>query len=441
LKQKAAPAKGPLKESSMFDLKFVRSNLENVMKTIKNRGYDLDISQFENLDQERRKKLTALEELRHRRNRVSNEIAAIKKGGQDASSIIQEMKGLSSEIKEKEKELPQLLEQLNRLLMVIPNIPHESVMVGRDERDNPVVRTWGEIREVDFQALPHWEIGERLGILDFAAAAKIAGARFALYRGPGARLERALINFMLDIHTHEHGYMEVLPPFLVNTAAMTGTGQLPKFKEDLFKIEGWDFYLIPTAEVPVTNIHREEVLSEEQLPRYYVSYTPCFRSEAGSYGKDTRGLIRQHQFNKVELVKFVRPEGSYDELEKLTRNAEEILRRLELPYRVVSLCTGDLGFSSAKTYDLEVWLPGQELYREISSCSNFGDFQARRSDIRFKRKGGSGTEFVHTLNGSGLAVGRTVVAILENYQQPDGSVAIPEALKPYMQGVDHIRPL
>lgn len=425
----------------MFDLKFVRSNLENVMKTIKNRGYDLDMSQFEILDQERRKKLTILEELRHGRNRVSNEIAAMKKRGEDASSIINEMKDLSSEIKEKEKELPRLLEKLNQLLMIIPNIPHESVEVGRDERDNPVIRTWGEIRKMDFQALPHWEIGERLGILDFAAAAKIAGARFVLYRGPGARLERALINFMLDIHTNEHGYMEVLPPFLVNSAAMTGTGQLPKFKEDLFKIEGWDFYLIPTAEVPVTNIHREEILSEDQLPQYYVSYTPCFRSEAGSYGKDTRGLIRQHQFNKVELVKFVRPEGSYDELEKLTQNAEEILRRLELPYRVVSLCTGDLGFSSAKTYDLEVWLPGQDLYREISSCSNFCEFQARRADIRFRRKGGSGTEFVHTLNGSGLAVGRTVVAILENYQQSDGNVAIPEALRPYMKGMDNIHPL
>ncbi len=425
----------------MFDLKFVRSNLENVMKTIKNRGYDLDMSQFEILDQERRKKLTILEELRHGRNRVSNEIAAMKKRGEDASSIINEMKDLSSEIKEKEKELPRLLEKLNQLLMIIPNIPHESVEVGKDERDNPVIRTWGEIRKMDFQALSHWEIGERLGILDFAAAAKIAGARFALYRGPGARLERALINFMLDIHTNEHGYMEVLPPFLVNSAAMTGTGQLPKFKEDLFKIEGWDFYLIPTAEVPVTNIHREEIFSEDQLPQYYVSYTPCFRSEAGSYGKDTRGLIRQHQFNKVELVKFVRPEGSYDELEKLTRNAEEILRRLELPYRVVSLCTGDLGFSSAKTYDLEVWLPGQDLYREISSCSNFCEFQARRADIRFRRKGGSGTEFVHTLNGSGLAVGRTVVAILENYQQSDGNVAIPEALKPYMKGMDNIHPL
>jgi seryl-tRNA synthetase len=312
------------------------------------------------------------------------------------------------------------------------------VLVGKNEKDNPVVRKWGEIREMDFEPRAHWEIGETLGILDFECAAKIAGSRFALYRGPGAKLERALISFMLDIHTQEHGFTEILPPFMVNGASMTGTGQLPKFKEDLFKVEGWDLYLIPTAEVPVTNIHRDEILNEEDLPIYYAAYTPCFRSEAGSYGKDTRGLIRQHQFNKVELVKFVRPETSYDELEKLTRNAEEVLRRLKLPYRVVSLCTGDLGFSAAKTYDLEVWLPGQDLYREISSCSNFTDFQARRAGIRFKRKGGSGTELVHTLNGSGLAVGRTLVAIIENYQQKDGSISIPEALRPYMGGIDAI---
>jgi seryl-tRNA synthetase len=348
------------------------------------------------------------------------------------------MKQVSSDIKEQEKELPQLVEKLNKLLMVIPNMPHESVAIGKDEKDNPVIRTWGEIRKMDFEPLPHWEIGEKLGILDFARAAKLAGARFALYLGLGAKLERSLINFMLDVHTQEHGYTEVLPPFMVNSACMTGTGQLPKFKEDLFKIEDWDLYLVPTAEVPVTNIYREEILNEEELPIYHVAYTPCFRSEAGSHGKDTRGLTRQHQFNKVELVKFTRPEESYDELEKLTRNAEEILRRLELPYRVISLCTGDLGFSAAKTYDLEVRLPGHNLYREISSCSNFSDFQSRRAGIRFKRKGGSGTELVHTLNGSGLAVGRTLLAILENYQQADGSVAIPEALKPYMGGVDSI---
>lgn len=424
----------------MLDLKYVRSNLNNVGRMIKSRGYDLDISQFEALDGERRKRLTSLEDLRHRRNKVSEEIADMKKRGEDASPVIDEMKQVSSDIKEKEKQLTQYVDGLNQLLMVIPNIPHESVAFGKDEGDNPVIRTWGNIRQMDFRAVPHWDIGERLGILDFSRAAKLAGARFALYIGLGAKLERALIDFMLDIHTKEHGYTEVLPPFMVNSASMTGTGQLPKFKEDLFKIEGWDLYLIPTAEVPVTNIHRDEIIAEEDLPIYYVSYTPCFRSEAGSYGKDTRGLIRQHQFNKVEMVKFTRPEESYDELEKLTRNAEEILRRLELPYRVISLCTGDLGFSAAKTYDLEVWLPSQELYREISSCSNFSDFQARRAGIRFKRKGSSGTGLVHTLNGSGLAVGRTVVAILENYQQADGSVAIPEALKPYMGGIDSICP-
>jgi seryl-tRNA synthetase len=427
------------KEFLMLDLKFVRSNLDSMKEMLKTRGYDLDISRFETLDKERRARLTLLEELRHRRNQVSDEIAVMKKNGEDASSAIAEMKTVSSNIKEKEKELPLCVDELNEMLMIIPNMPHESVPIGKNETDNPVIRTWGEIREMGFEALPHWEIGEKLGILDFARAAKIAGARFALYRGLGARLERALINFMLDIHTKEHGYTEILPPFMVNSDSMIGTGQLPKFKEDLFKIEGWDFYLIPTAEVPLTNIHREEVLSEDQLPVYYVSYTPCFRSEAGSYGKDTRGLIRQHQFNKVELVKFTRPEESYDELEKLTRNAEEILRRLELPYRVIALCTGDLGFSAAKTYDLEAWLPGQGLYREISSCSNFTDFQARRAGIRFKRKGAKGTELVNTLNGSGLAVGRTLVAILENYQQADGSVRIPEALRPYMGDTDFIR--
>jgi seryl-tRNA synthetase len=422
----------------MLDLKFIRSNLDKVKEMLKNRGYDLDISVFESVDEERREILTTLESLRHQRNRVSDDIASMKKKGEDASQIIGEMKKVSAEIKEREAELSQVEDKINPFLMIVPNMPHESVAIGVDENDNPEIRKWGEIREMDFEPLPHWEIGERLDILDFARASKIAGARFALYRGAGALLERALINFMLDVHTREHGYTEVLPPFMVNSATMTGTGQLPKFKEDLFKIEGWDYYLIPTAEVPVTNIHREEILREEDLPFYYVSYTPCFRSEAGSYGKDTRGLIRQHQFNKVELVKFSRPEESWDELEKLTNDAEEILKRLELPYRVVSLCTGDLGFSAAKTYDLEVWLPGQNLYREISSCSNFGEFQARRAGIRFKKKGASGTQLVHTLNGSGLAVGRTLVAVLENCQQKDGSVAIPEALKPYMGGMEFI---
>jgi len=424
----------------MLDLRFIRANLEAVKQMLKNRRNDLDISVFETIDRRRREILPALEALRHRRNTVSEEIAQMKKQRQDASGLIGEMKKVSVEIKEMEAALSQVDEDLKPFLMVIPNMPHESVPVGAASEDNPVVRTWGAIPEMDFEALSHWDIGEKLGILDFAAASKLSGSRFALYRGAGARLERALISFMLDIHTSEHGYTEVLPPFMVNSASMTGTGQLPKFKEDLFKIEGWDLFLIPTAEVPVTNIHRDEVLAEESLPIHYVSYTPCFRSEAGSYGKDTRGLIRQHQFNKVELVKFCKPEDSYRELEDLTRNAETILQRLELPYRVVSLCTGDLGFASAKTYDLEVWLPGQKLYREISSCSNFEDFQARRAGIRFKRKGASGTELVHTLNGSGLAVGRTLVAVLENYQQKDGTVRIPRVLQSYMGGIEFIKP-
>jgi seryl-tRNA synthetase len=422
----------------MLDLKFVRSNLSDIKTMIHDRGYDLDLSRFEQLDKERRERLSILEELRHRRNKVSDDIATMKKKGEDATDVISEMKAVASEIKEKEKELPRFVEELEQLLQLIPNIPDESVPVGKDEKDNPVIRSWGETPNFSFEPLPHWEIGETLGILDFACAAKLSGSRFALYRGAGAAMERALINFMLHIHTTEHGYTEILPPFMVNAASMFGTGQLPKFEEDLFKVKGRDLYLIPTAEVPVTNMYRDEVLKEEDLPATYVAYTPCFRSEAGSYGKDTRGLIRQHQFNKVELVKFAKPEDSYDELEKLTNNAEEILKRLELPYRVVNLCTGDIGFSAAKTYDLEVWLPGQGLYREISSCSNFVDFQARRSSIRFKRKGKSGTELVHTLNGSGLAVGRTLVAILENYQREDGSVEIPKALRHYMGGIESI---
>jgi len=423
----------------MLDLKFVRSNLGLVTDMLKDRDYDLDLSGFQSLDEKRRSILANLEELRYRRNKVSDQIATMKKGGEDASSLISEMKTVSKEIKEIEAELPEIVDQLNRLLMFVPNIPHESVVVGKNADDNPVVRSWGKIRDFDCTPLPHWEIGERLNILDFSRAAKIAGSRFSLQCGLGATLERALINFMLDIHTKHHGYTETLPPFLVNSVSMTGTGQLPKFSEDLFKVDGWDLFLIPTAEVPVTNIHRDEILSFDELPIRYVSYTPCFRSEAGSYGKDTRGLIRQHQFNKVELVKFCCPEDSDRELESLTVDAEEILQRLDLPYRVVSLCTGDLGFSAAKTYDVEVWIPGQDLFREISSCSNFTDFQARRANIRFRRKKGGGTEFVHTLNGSGLAVGRTLVAILENYQQPDGSVVIPEALRPYLDGLSIIK--
>ena len=422
----------------MLDLKFIRANMAQVKKNVEIRGYDLDLSRFESLDMDRRDKLSVLEELRQRRNRTSDEIAQMKKKGEDASQVIAEMKEVSLRIKVREQELVHVQAEIDELRMVIPNMLDESVPPGKDEADNPVLRKWGEIRKMDFEALPHWEIGESLRILDFACAAKLSGARFALYRGQGARLERALISLMLDIHTGEHGYKEILPPFMVNSASMTGTGQLPKFEEDLFKIKDRDLYLIPTAEVPVTNIHRDEILKEKNLPIYYAAYTPCFRSEAGSHGRDTRGLIRQHQFNKVELVKFSKPENSREELEKLTNNAEEILKRLKLPYRVIILCSGDTGFSAAKTYDLEVWLPGQGLYREISSCSSFTDFQARRSGIRFKREGGKGTELLHTLNGSGLAVGRTVVAILENYQNADGTVTVPEALQPYMGGLKTI---
>ncbi|MBW1713572.1 MAG: serine--tRNA ligase, partial [Deltaproteobacteria bacterium] len=329
--------------------------------------------------------------------------------------------------------------EIQQWLLVVPNIPHQSVPVGKDEEDNRVERTWGQIPNFDFEPKPHWDLGEALGLLDFERAAKLTGARFALLWGQAARLERALINFMLDIQTQEHGYKEVLPPFMVNSATMTGTGQLPKFKEDLFKLDNWDYWLIPTAEVPVTNIHAQEILNESDLPLMYTAYTPCFRAEAGSYGRDTRGLIRQHQFDKVELVTFALPEDSYDALERLTGHAEEILKRLELPYRVVSLCSGDLGFSAAKTYDLEVWLPSANVYREISSCSNFEDFQARRAEIRFKRAGKKGTELVHTLNGSGLAVGRTLVAIMENYQQADGSIVVPRSLRPYLGGLEVIR--
>jgi seryl-tRNA synthetase len=423
----------------MLDLKFVRSNLGLVRDGLEKRGYDLDLSRFQSLDEKRRSILANLEQLRHQRNTVSDRIAVMKKSGEDASSLISEMKTVSKRIKEIEGELPAAMDELNTLLMLLPNMPDESVVVGETSDDNPVIRTWGTKSDFSFDPRAHWEIGEGLGILDFSRASKIAGSRFSLQTGLGASLERALINFMLDVHVKAHGYTEGRPPFLVNSDSMTGTGQLPKFREDLFKVDGWDLFLIPTAEVPVTNIHRDEILSSDQLPIRYASYTPCFRSEAGSYGKDTRGLIRQHQFNKVELVKFCRPEDSYEELESLTADAEKILQRLELPYRVVSLCTGDLGFSAAKTYDLEVWLPGQELYREISSCSNFTDFQARRANIRFRRKKGGGTELVHTLNGSGLAVGRTLVAILENHQQPDGSVIIPEALRPYLDGLAVIK--
>ena len=422
----------------MLEIKFVRQNLEVVQRALETRGESTDLDAFIRYDRKRRDILLEIETLRHRRNVVSEEIAAKKRDGENADDQVTEMREVSGRIKTLEKDLTESETAVKEIIMGLPNIPHESVPVGRDESDNPVVKTVGDPPEFPFEPRAHWTIGTELGIFDFERAAKITGARFPLYLGAGAKLERALINFMLDIHTSVHGYREVLPPFIVNRGTMTGTGQLPKFEEDLFKIEGWDYFLIPTAEVPVTNIHQGEILDEEMLPVLYTAYTPCFRSEAGSYGKDTRGLIRQHQFNKVELVKFTTPETSYEELETLLDNAESILKRLGLPYRVIVLCTGDLGFSAAKTYDIEVWMPSQGVYREISSCSNFESFQARRANIRFRRKGKKGTELVHTLNGSGLAVGRTVAAIVENYQQADGSVMIPEVLRPYMNGLESI---
>ena len=422
----------------MLEIKFVRQNLELVQEALRKRGQGDDLKEFLHHDSERRAILLEVEALKHRRNTVSERIAEMRRDKQDASDLIAEMKAVSEQIKSLDEQLSQHEQGLQSILMGLPNLPHPSVPVGEDAEANVIIKKVGEPPSFDFQPLPHWEIGEKLGILDFERAAKIAGTRFALYLGYGARLERALINFMLDVQTKERGYLEVLPPFMANRTSTTATGQLPKFEEDLFKLEGWDYYLVPTAEVPVTNIHQGEILDEGELPKRYAAYTPCFRSEAGSYGKDTRGLIRQHQFNKVELVKFTTPESSYEELESLLSDAESILQRLGLPYQVVVLCTGDLGFSAAKTYDIEVWVPGQQKYREISSCSNFEDFQARRGNIRFKRKGKKGTTLVHTLNGSGIAVGRTVVAILENFQQEDGSVIIPEALRPYMDGMERI---
>jgi seryl-tRNA synthetase len=424
----------------MLEIKFVRQNLSDVKRALEARHSELDISAFQTADDLRRGVLVELEELRHQRNRVSDQIADLKKVGEDAKVLVEQMRLVSAKIKILEQELAVHQETLDKILLEIPNIPDASVPFGKDAADNSLVKQVGTPPHFGYDAQAHWDIGTRLGILDFERAAKITGARFPLYLGAGAHLERALINFMLDIHVSEHGYTEVLPPFAVNRQSMTNTGQLPKFEQDLFKLEGWDYFMIPTAEVPLTNLHQGEVLDEGRLPIYYTAVTPCFRSEAGSYGKDTRGLIRQHQFNKVEMVKLTHPEASYDELEKMLTNAEAVLQRLGLPYQVVSLCTGDMGFSAAKTYDLEVWMPGQGAYREISSCSNCESFQARRANIRFRQKGKKGTELVHTLNGSGLAVGRTVAAILENYQQADGSVVTPEALRPYMGGMEVIKP-
>lgn len=425
----------------MYDLRILRENLDSIRDQLGQRGADIQWEDLSKLSEERRALTSQVERLRFELKRGSEDVAKLKREKQPADSAIKAMKEVGDRIAESETSLRAIEERLNDLALRIPNLPHTSVPAGNSAEQNVTLRQWGAPPVLSFAAKSHWDIGETLGILDFDRATKIAGARFAVLTGAGARLERALINFMLDLHTSEHGYREVIPPLMVNRSAMTGTGQLPKFEEDLFRLRDEDFFLIPTAEVPLTNLHRDEILSESALPIRYTAFTPCFRREAGSYGKDTRGLIRLHQFNKVELVAFTTPDRSYEELERLTSHAETVLQKLGLHYRVMTLCTGDMGFSAAKTYDIEVWLPSQNHYREISSCSNFEAFQARRAGIRFKGSGGkkdSKTDFVHTLNGSGLAIGRTLVAVLENYQQPDGSVIVPDALRPYMGGTDRI---
>jgi len=421
----------------MLDMKYIRENMDEAEQRLRTRGTLSYLDGFRELDDRRRALLKEGESLKELRNRVSDEIGRTKDKSLVQDKIL-EMREVSQKIKGLDEELGRVDAELQSFLLTVPNLPHAATPIGASENDNVLVRSWGEPQELPFKAKAHWDIGEDLGILDFERGAKITGARFTLYRGAGARLERALINFMLDLHTDTHGYQEVLPPFMVNRDSMTGTGQLPKFEDDLFKMVDPEFFMIPTAEVPVTNIHRGEILKRTDLPISYAAYTPCFRREAGSYGKDTRGLIRQHQFNKVELVKFVHPSESDAELEKLTGHAEKVLQLLGLPYRVMALCSGDIGFSSARTYDIEVWLPGQSCYREISSCSTFTDFQARRASIRFREDEKAKPEFVHTLNGSGLAVGRTLVAVLENYQQEDGSVVVPDCLRPYMGGLERI---
>ena len=416
----------------MLDMKFVRENPELVMDAMRKRNANVNLDEFLELEKKRRELTLQVEALKSQRNAASQEIGKMKKAGESADAQMAEVRALGDKIAEDDKELKDIEARLKEILMTIPNMPAADTPVGSSDADNPVVRTWREPAKFAFEPQAHWDIGEKLNILDVERAGKVSGARFTFYRGLGSRLERSVINFFLDIHTGENGYTEFFPPFIVNKDSMQGTGQLPKFAEDMFNLEGRDYYLIPTAEVPITNLHRDEILSGDDLPLYYTAYSACFRAEAGSAGRDTRGLIRQHQFNKVELVKFTKPEDSWDELEKLTANAAKVLQLLELPYRVVRLCTGDIGFSSAATYDLEVWLPAANCYREISSCSNFLDFQARRANIRFRRDTKSKPEFVHTLNGSGVAVGRTVAAILENYQQADGSVIVPKVLRPYM---------
>lgn len=406
---------------------------------MKKRGSEFDVQKLVAADEKRRDLIKAVEGLKSEKNTTSEEIAKLKKSGSDAQEQIERLRSLGKRIGDLESELRTAEAEWEGLIMVVPNLPHVTVPIGEGGEQNVMVKVWGEKPSFDFQPIPHWDLGERLDILDFKRAAKITGSRFTLYKSYGALLERALINLMLDLHVTRHGYTEVLPPFMVNRDTMTGTGQLPKFEEELFKLQGFDYFLIPTAEVPVTNIYRDEILKEADLPIKFVAYTPCFRAEAGAHGKDTRGLTRQHQFNKVELVKFSLPDSSYDELEGLLLDAEDVLKNLKIHYRVVNLCTGDLGFSASKTYDIEVWLPGQDLYREISSCSNFEDFQARRAKIRYRKANGK-IDFVHTLNGSGLAIGRTVMAVMENYQNADGSIEVPDALRPYMQGITRIPP-
>jgi seryl-tRNA synthetase len=422
----------------MLDVRLLRENLDEVKARMATRGAEIIWDEFVTVDRERRDALAKIERLKEKKNRLSGEIGKVRKSGGDPSALMREVEEVSEAVRSDERPLAEIEARFERFMLTLPNLPNPTVKVGKTADDNREVRRWGEPSRFAFEPKYHWDIGEELGILDFTRAAKIAGARFTVYRDAGAKLERALINFMLDLHSKENGYKEMLPPALVNRTALIGTGQLPKFEEDLFHLAPGDYFLIPTAEVPLTNLHRDETLLRENLPIKYVAYTPCFRSEAGSYGKDVRGLIRQHQFNKVEMVKFTEPGTSYDELESMVRNAEEVLQRLKLPYRVVELCTGDMGFASAKTYDIEVWLPGQNTYREISSCSNCEEFQARRANIRYRKDKNSRPVYVHTLNGSGLAVGRTLVAVLENYQQKDGSVLIPEALKSYMGGLERI---
>jgi seryl-tRNA synthetase len=423
----------------MLDAKLLRSNLEDVKKRLTFRGEDIsELDRFPEVDEKRRTVIQEVEELKSRRNAVSQEVSVLKREKKDAEHLISEMKEVNDRIKELDEQLRVVESDLESILMTIPNIPHESVPVGDSEDDNVIHSTWGKVPSFGFEPKPHWDLADQLGILDFEEAGKVTGARFVFLKGMGAKLERALINFMLDLHTEEHNYEEMIPPYIVNRASMTGTGQLPKFEEDAFKLVDTDFFLIPTAEVPVTNYHRDHILDAEVLPIGYAAYSANFRSEAGSAGRDTRGLIRQHQFNKVELVRFVKPEESYNELEKLTAHAEKVLQLLKLPYRKMSMCTADLGFTAAKKYDLEVWIPSANVYREISSCSNFEDFQARRANIRFRRDKKGKPEFVHTLNGSGLAIGRTVAALLENYQEEDGRVRIPEVLRPYLRNKEYI---